>query len=147
MSKDPFWTKKYINRAYVSKPKNFPVIPIKNDTSSKNVKKDLNTQYIIDTQEYPENFYEGFYLRGKEKNEIMKASKGKPKKFKIHDYNDKRLSEFFDIKNTPGPGAYTQRQEDSLIIKKPESLNGWKAFNVKTHGMTVRERNLTRSDG
>ena len=89
---------------------------------------------------YPDKFYEGFYFRGKTKNEALNALPGelaaKPKTFKTQSYNKKRAVEFFNIKNTPGPGSYQLTPACSLMIKKPESLNGYQAFSTKTHGLT-----------
>ena len=89
---------------------------------------------------FPDKFYEGFYFRGKTKNEALNALPGdlsaKPKTFKTQSYNKKRASEFFNIKNTPGPGSYQLTPIDSLMIKKPESLNGYQVFSTKSHGLT-----------
>ena len=88
MSKDPFWTKKQIDKQYFNKPKKFPVIvprTEKKDTNT-NVKRGIDTHFIIDTQDYPDKFYEGFYFRGKDKIEALKGDKSKPKTFKMHDW-------------------------------------------------------------
>lgn len=145
MSKDPFWTKKVIDRKLVKSPQNFPALKEKLDLEApvNNTKKG-----DLDYQDFPDKFYEGFYFRGKDFREALiftKQSEGTAilpkkrhksmKKTKIDNYDEKRAIEFFNIKPYPGPGNY--QSHTNFLTKKPESLYGWKAFAPRTHGSKI----------
>lgn len=127
------WTSRASSKEEVQSPhKNFGGWKLKIDGSHYRKTKNAHN--------YPDKFYEGFYFRGKTKNEALSALPGdanpKPKTFKTQPYNKKRVTEFFNIKNTPGPGSYQVNPANSFMIKKPESLNGYQAFSTKSHGLT-----------
>lgn len=88
---------------------------------------------------FPDSFYQGFYFQGKTREDIEKEMTMNKHIFhnKRTKYDRNRLTEFFNIKNTPGPAMYEQSKPDAMLIKKPESLYGSQIFSKKTNGVPL----------
>ena len=154
MSNDPFWIKKVLDREHINSARNFPALQQKTDLELTYDNQISERKKISNKKkDFSDKFYEGFYFRGKNFKEAINFTKQQeaPKKsntkkrktvnlMKQDNFHEKRAIEFFNIQNTPGPDNY--KTQGNIIPKKPESIQGWKAFAPRTHGSKIKLQNF-----